>query len=165
MMARDKEVHQLQNKNTEMKTIFDRATREEVVNRINSLTENSKAQWGKMNVHQMIRHCILCEEMFLGRKKYKRAFIGRLFGRIGLKNFLKDEKPLGHNAPTGPDFKIQETGGDINSEKSQWISLIGEYGHYSNIGFVHWFFGKMTPGQIGNFDYKHIDHHLRQFNA
>lgn len=148
-----------------MKTIFDKATRDEIINRINSLNEKSNAQWGKMNVNQMIKHCILCEEMFLGRKKYKRAFMDRLFGRIGLKNFLKDEKPLSRNAPTGADFKIREAKGDLTADKAQWVSLIKEYEHYSQPVFFHWFFGKMTRVEVGDFDYKHIDHHLRQFNA
>ena len=148
-----------------MKTIFDQQTRDEIITRINALNENSAAQWGKMNVHQMMKHCILVEEMFLGRQKYKRAFIGRLFGKIALKNSLKDEKPIGRNSPTGEGFKISETGGDMASEKAKWIVLINEYAQYPDNEFVHWFFGNMTREQVGHFNYKHIDHHLRQFNA
>jgi len=40
-----------------------------------------------------------------------------------------------------------------------------EYDHYSNDGFIHPFFGKLTKEQAGYMAYKHIDHHLRQFNA
>jgi hypothetical protein len=39
------------------------------------------------------------------------------------------------------------------------------YANYSNPGFVHDFFGKMTDEQIGIFAYKHADHHLRQFGV
>ena len=46
-----------------MKSIFEKEIRDGLINRINSLTENSQAQWGKMNVYQMIRHCRLWEEM------------------------------------------------------------------------------------------------------
>lgn len=148
-----------------MKSIFDQSTRDELIQRIDSLREDSSALWGKMNIHQMLNHCILCEEMYLGRKKYKRALIGRIFGRIGLKQILKDDKPLGRNAPTGKDFKIKEGNGDFQTEKRKWISLINEYANFHNAEFEHWFFGKMTKEQIGLFDYKHIDHHLRQFNC
>ncbi len=148
-----------------MKTVFDQQTRDEIITRIHSLNENNMAQWGKMSVHQMMKHCILVEEMFLGKQKYERALIGRLFGKIGLKNFLKDEKPLSRNSPTGAGFKISEAGGDLGSEKTKWISLINEYGQFPDNQFVHWFFGNMTREQVGHFDYKHIDHHLRQFNA
>ena len=113
----------------------------------------------------MLKHCTLCEEMYLGKKKYKRAFIGRLFGRIGLKNLMKDDMPLQRNAPTSAAFKIKESDGDVNAEKKKWISLTEEYAHYSNDDFEHWFFGKMTKDQVGCFVYKHTDHHLRQFNS
>jgi hypothetical protein len=148
-----------------MKSIFDKTTRAELIYRINNLNGNSSAQWGKMNVYQMLKHCVLFEEMCLGKKKYKRAFIGRLFGKMALKNLLKDEKPFQRNAPTSADFKIKESNGDVSSEKKKWIALIEEYEHFTTDNFVHWFFGKMTKEQVGYFAYKHSDHHLRQFNA
>ena len=147
-----------------MKTVLDQATRDELIQRIESLNSQSTAQWGKMNVYQMLKHCTICDEMFLVRKQYKRAFIGRLLGKMALKNMLKDDSPMQRNAPTANDFKINETQGDIESEKKKWVSLIKEYANYSNHDFTHWFFGKMTPEQVGYFAYKHNDHHLRQFN-
>jgi hypothetical protein len=78
---------------------------------------------------------------------------------------LKDEAPIGKNAPTSPFFKISETKGNIEAEKTKWIALIEEYAHFSNHDFEHWFFGKMTKEQVGHFVYKHTDHHLRQFNC
>lgn len=147
-----------------MKTIFDKETRYGLIDRINTLNENSKAQWGKMNVYQVIKHCRIWDEMAFGKKKYRQAFIGRLFGKMALKNLIKDEKPLKRSTPTIPDLKI--TGdGDVSSEKSKWIATIKEYDHFSNDDFVHPFFGRMTKEQIGYLAYKHIDHHLRQFNA
>ena len=148
-----------------MRSVLDKATRDELIGRISTLNANSTAQWGKMNVYQMLRHCILCDEMFLGDKKYKQVFLGRLFGKRALNGFLKDETPIKKNEPTSADFKIKETSGDIETEKKKWIALVGSYANYSNNDFVHWFFGKMTKEQIGQFDYKHIDHHLRQFNC
>jgi Protein of unknown function (DUF1569) len=147
-----------------MKTIFDPATKNELIARISSLNENSTAQWGKMNVYQMVKHCVLWEEMALGKKKYKRSFIGYLFGKMALRNIIKDEKPLARNTPTVPEFKVKENG-NISDEKAKWVSLIQEYAHFSNHDFEHPFFGKMTKEQIGYMAYKHIDHHLRQFNS
>ena len=148
-----------------MKTVFDAETRNELIKRINNLNENSVAQWGKMNVYQMIKHCILADENYLGKKNYPRAFIGRLIGKIALKGMLKDDKPMGRNAPTGKDFKITETAGNLAGEKAKWIAAIREYKDFTNPYFVHWFFGKMTKEQIGFFAYKHNDHHLRQFGC
>jgi hypothetical protein len=148
-----------------MKTILDNITRDKLIRRIVSLNENSKAQWGKMNVYQMLQHCVLCEEMYLGKTSYPRTFPGRIFGRMGLKSLLKDETPIQKNAPTSPAFKIKKINGDVEATKNKWIALIQEYDQYKHDGFVHWFFGKMTKEQVGQFVYKHTDHHLRQFNA
>ena len=45
-----------------MKTIFDKAIRDAVIQRITSLNENSTANWGKMNFYQMLKHCTLYNE-------------------------------------------------------------------------------------------------------
>lgn len=148
-----------------MKTVLDQATREELMARIDMLNSKNTAQWGQMNLYQMLRHCVLCEEMYLGEKNYKRAFIGRLLGRVSLKNVLKDDRPMGRNAPTGAEFRIHEQSGDIAAEKKKWKALIEKYARFDNHHFVHWFFGKMTKEQVGQFAYKHADHHLRQFNC
>jgi len=148
-----------------MHTTFDQATRDELINRIHKLNENSTAQWGKMNVYQMVKHCRLWEEWVAGSTTNKQAFIGLLFGKMALKNILKDEKPLTRNTPTMPQLIIKENSGDMASEKKRWIALIEGYAHFSNQNFIHPFFGKMTKEQIGRMAYKHADHHLRQFNV
>lgn len=148
-----------------MKTIFDRSTREELIQRINKLNENSVGLWGKMNIFQMLKHCTLWQEMILGKKKYKQNFIGRLFGKLMLKNAVKDDTPMKRGTPTIPEFKNLEENGDVEAQKQEWISLIAEHAAFQNPDFVHPFFGKMTKEQIGYHAYKHIDHHLRQFNV
>lgn len=146
-----------------METLFDTKTREQIISRIDSLNENSIAQWGKMNVSQMMKHCSQWDEMALGKKKYKRSFIGRLFGKMALKDMMKDV-PIKKNLPTVPSFKVTENP-DVAEEKKKWLGLIDEYEHFSNDGFIHPFFGALTKEQTGYMLYKHIDHHLRQFNS
>jgi hypothetical protein len=150
-----------------MKTIFDKTTRDELINRINMLNENSNARWGKMNIYQMLKHSTLWQEWALGRGKCKQVFIGRIFGKMALKNLLKNEKPLRRNSPTSPEFRTTDVkeDGDVSSERTKWIALIGESAHFSKTHLVHSFFGRMTKEQIGYLAYKHADHHLRQFNG
>ncbi len=148
-----------------MKTIFDKETKTELVNRIDSLKENTQSQWGKMNVYQMVKHCRLWEEMMQSKINLKRPLIGRIFGRMALKTVLGNANPLKRNTPTIPSLIIKETAGDFETEKKLWISNIEKYAGFDNDNFQHVFFGKMTKEQIGQMVYKHIDHHLRQFNA
>lgn len=148
-----------------MKTIFDQTTRNELINRISTLNETSTAQWGKMNVYQMLKHCTLYEEMMLGKQKYERAFLGRLFGRMALPDFVKDETPIKRNLPTLIQLKVKEPSGNVTAERKKWMALLEEYAHLSNNEVIHSFFGKLTKEQVGYLVYKHTDHHLRQFGG
>ena len=150
-----------------MKSIFEKNIQQELIKRVNSLSAENKPQWGKMNLCQMLKHCTSWDEWTLGINKpvYKQAFIGKLFGKIGLKRITKDDSALDKNTPTTNEFKIRESECDIELEKAKWIRLIEQYQHYNNSDFIHMFFGKMTNEQIGIMAYKHADHHLRQFGA
>lgn len=150
-----------------MKTVFDKATRENLIQRINSLDKAKIAVWGKMNVYQMTKHCTIWNEWVLGQKdfNYKQDFIGKIFGKMALKSNTKDDKPIAKNMPAGKVFTVKEKDGDIETQKSIWIKQIDSYENFSNDKFIHDFFGKMTREQIGIFAYKHNDHHLRQFDV
>ena len=150
-----------------MKTIFDKVTRDELIVRIKLLNENSTANWGKMNFYQMLKHCILYDEWILGKNNpvCKQVFIGRLFGKTALKDFVGDDKQLKRNMRTLNNLKVELSSGNPASEKLKWIDLVKEFENYSNPNFIHSFFGKVTKEQIGYLDYKHTDHHLRQFGG
>lgn len=145
-----------------MNTIFNDTSTTELINRIQQLRETDTAKWGKMNSYQMLKHCTLGEEMFQGKKMYKRLFMGKLFGKMALKGILKNGSSIKKNQPTHPELVITGTG-NFENERQKWIKLLKEYDTYSNNEFVHPFFGKMTKEQIGVFVYKHSDHHLKQF--
>ena len=150
-----------------MKDIFNQNTIESFKVRIANLSEDSTAQWGKMNVYQMLKHCTENDKMMTGERQFKRLFIGRIFGKMSLKSSTKDDKPLDRNSPTHPDLVIKGNG-DVATQKQEWIKVLeGYYTKPSTTfeGFIHPFFGKMTPQQISIWAYKHIDHHLRQFGV
>ncbi len=149
-----------------MKTMWDESARRELVSRIGGVDAGKAAGWGKMNVGQMVRHCILFDEWMLGigAHEYKQSLLGKVFGRMALKSSLKDA-PMQRNMPSGAAFAVRGGDGNLEADKARWAGLIARYGSYSNPGFIHDFFGKMTEEQIGLFAYKHADHHLRQFGC
>lgn len=146
-----------------MKNLFDSTTRAELIARIHQLDEHSTAQWGKMTVYQMLKHCAKWEDMLLGKTIYKQSFFGKLVGKFALKDMMKDE-PAKHNLPTVPSFKMSGSG-DVAAAKKEWLDFLEEHTGRTPTGFVHPFFGKLTAEQAGRMAYKHIDHHLRQFNC
>ena len=102
-----------------MKTIFDELTRNELIGRINLLDADSTARWGKMNIYQMLKHCSLFDEWVLGihNPTYKQVFIGRLFGKIALKDFIGNDKPVKRNVGTLSFLKVTQADGDVALEK------------------------------------------------
>lgn len=151
-----------------MKTIFEKSMRDELISRVNALSENNKAIWGKMNVYQMTKHLNIWNQWVLGIDNnipYKQDLLGKLIGKMVLKSNTKNDKPMGKGAPAGSNFTIKEENGDFEKEKKTLIKLTEHYEHYNNPDFIHGFFGKMTEEQIGIFAYKHYDHHLRQFGV
>jgi hypothetical protein len=147
-----------------MTTIFDKTLRDALIARINTLEGTEQPQWGSMTVGQMLKHQIMYEEMFLAKRKIKRALLGYLFGKLALKDLTKNENPIKPNLPTIPAIKITGAGEDVAEGKKKWISLLEAYsllgpGHE----FFHAFFGIVTKEQAGLLVYKHVDHHLKQF--
>ena len=155
------------NSGNDFERFYKKETRDELIVRINFLNENNTAQWGKMNVYQMAKHCTIWDEWVLGKNNptYKQNFLGFIFGKMALNSSVKDDTPMKKNMPSGRDFIIKEKDGDADLQKKIWIERIADYERFSNTAFIHDFFGKMTIEQIGIFAYKHSDHHLRQFNA
>ncbi|ASK29056.1 hypothetical protein CEY12_02565 [Chryseobacterium sp. T16E-39] len=149
-----------------MKTIFETTTREELISRINALTDKNTAQWGKMNLYQMTKHCTVWNDWVLGitKHRYRQELLGKIFGKMALRSLMKEGAIMDKNVPAG-DFAIKELNGDTELQKKIWSEQIAAYEHYSNPDFIHSFFGKMKTDELGIFVYKHMDHHLRQFNA
>ncbi len=148
-----------------MKSVFNEKVRSELIHRITELNKDSKPNWGKMEVGQMIKHCVLWNEMAIGRITSKRTFSGFIFGKLALRKLIKDEKPVPKNMPTIPFLIIKDHEGDIESDKKKWIAQMNEYGQLDDYKIIHPFFGEMNKDQIGALVYKHTDHHLRQFNV
>lgn len=149
-----------------MKNLFDKDAYTEIINRINTLTPKNQRQWGKMNVAQMLAHCKEAFKMPLSDKKMPRMFMGLLIGWM-IKPKLYNESPWKQNLPTAPNFIIKDER-DFEKEKQELIGLINQFhnGSPDNVGrFPHPMFGTFTTAQWGMSMYKHLDHHLKQFNA
>lgn len=147
-----------------MQSLFDKAAYEEIINRLNNLSPESTAQWGKMNIAQMLAHCKEAFKVPLSEKKLPRMFMGRLIGWM-IKSKLYDESPWKQNLPTAPNFIIKDQR-NFNAEKKELTDLVNKFYKAGPSGiskYPHPFFGKFTADQWGKSMYKHIDHHLRQF--
>ncbi len=150
-----------------MKTIFNEADKNEILGRIDKLTPESRAIWGKMTVAQMLAHSTLAAKFGTGEliiKDSRLQFLGRLFK----KRFLgESDKAFNKNSPTAPEIKIVDPK-DFQQEKANLIAAINKVyrlGEKGSTAEKHAFFGKMTPKEWGRLNYKHTDHHLQQFGV
>ena len=147
-----------------MNSYFDDGVYDELVNRLNKLNENSKANWGKMTVSQMLYHCQMPLNIILGKEDYglKPSWFFKLFFK---KSFYSD-KPWSKNLPTAPGFKITDDK-DFEEEKNGLSKLMEELNSQRNKSEWrdHPSLGKFTKTQWGKTQYKHLDHHFRQFGV
>ena len=149
-----------------MQTIFESATRDELLRRVDSIQPGAQRQWGKMSAAQMLEHTARALEVATGRKPSTQAFVGKAISWIFKKDFL-GEKPFGKNSPTGPEFIVHDEP-DLDAARERVKTLIRELsaaGEKACDGRVHGFFGPLTGAEWGVSQYKHVDHHLRQFGA
>ena len=147
-----------------MKTLFDKGTHEEIIERLGRLAPDTERQWGKMSPSQMMEHTARALEMATGRKPMQHAFLGKAIGWIFKGSFL-GEKPFRQNSPTGPTLIIKDEP-DFESTRArleELITALHALGESGTDGNVHGFFGPLTGKQWGETQYKHVDHHLRQF--
>jgi len=147
-----------------MKTIFEKETHAELLERLDRLSPVTERKWGKMLPSQAMEHTARALEMATGDVPMQQAFIGKAIGWIFKGKFL-GEKPFPQNSPTGPTLIIKD---DPEFEATRrrlkdLITRFHELGEKGVDGNIHGFFGKLTGKQWGETQYKHVDHHLRQF--
>jgi hypothetical protein len=149
-----------------MKSIFSAADNQEIVYRIQRLGPNSRAEWGKMTVGQMLVHTQRPLRVAFGELKLKRTLIGYLFGNLARKQ-LASPVPFKKNLPTDGNF-IVKTRSDFDLEKKKLTALVQDFVKVGVNGLTkepHPFFGKLTTEEWDTLTWKHLDHHLRQFGV
>jgi len=149
----------------DFKNMFEPATHREFVDRINKLTPTTQHLWGKMNVGQMLAHCCKPLEVALGDETMKVSFVMKLFAPV-FRGVVLGKKPFKKNAPTAPDFLVTDEK-EFEKEKAHLLSLLDRFCN-SKAAMDHKdhpFFGKTSVTEWSDSQYKHLDHHLRQFGV
>jgi hypothetical protein len=138
-----------------------------VLTRIDSLSINSRPQWGKMNVAQMLAHCCVPYEKAYEENPSQPGFFKKLLLNLLVKKFVVNEVPYKRNSMTSPEFIVTDEK-DFETEKAR---LTGYIEKTRDLGISHFegkksiSFGELSASEWNNMFYKHLDHHLRQFGA
>jgi hypothetical protein len=150
-----------------VKHLFEAAVADEIRSRISGLRTDSAPQWGRMTVGQALAHCSGVLELALGDRRPPRAFIGRILGGALKRLALGNDAPMRRNSPTIQELAIRGDR-DVETERRRLLGLLERFvagGPARCTEHPHPFFGVLTPNEWATFEYKHLDHHLRQFGA
>jgi hypothetical protein len=149
-----------------MKTLFEPAAYQEILRRLESVHTDSTRQWGKMSVAQMLEHTARAVEMASGRVPRTQRPIGKVLSWAFRKRFVGPD-PFPKNQPTGPAFIVKDEP-ELQVARERLKAVLADFhaiGEAGCDGNVHGFFGKLSGREWGITQYKHLDHHLRQFGA
>ena len=150
-----------------MKNLYDPNDLETLNARIARLQPDAERQWGTLTVSQALAHCCLGIQMATDELRPKRKLIGRILGPLIKPKVIGDDEPMRRNSPTiSESIVLHEP--DFATEQARLIDLLNQFctaGPEHCTSHPHAFFGVMTPSEWAILQYKHIDHHLRQFGV
>lgn len=149
------------------KNIFDPAVKQQILQRIDSLTHESKARWGKMNVRQGLHHMGLTFRNAAGELPVKIQKGSALKKKI-MKFFLLNAPIPKGKAETLPEFNTVTNGVDPQDfalEQSNLKASIERFFASKSLAPESASGGEFTREDWGMLMYRHTDHHLKQFGA
>ena len=114
----------------------------------------------------MLCHCQNPLLVALGRKELPKPGLMKKLLFKSFKSAMYNDKLWKKNLGTPKEYKVVSDK-DFQSEKGKLLDLIDDFYAERNkeIWDPHPVFGKFTHDQWGMLQYKHLDHHLRQFGV
>lgn len=146
--------------------LFEAQVYQQCVDRVNKLTPETPAGWGKMDVAQMLAHCTEILAVANGKTLDKTPFFAKLFKGM-IRKMVVNDKPYKKNLQTHPQYRIVDAK-QFDAEKKRLLQAMATFRDENKDGpskHVHSLFGKMTHAEKGWSMYKHLDYHLAQFGA
>lgn len=134
--------------------------------RLNQLTEQSKRQWGKMDVAQMLKHIDIAYKNAIGEIPVTRHPMAFIASTYPARRLLIFGIPFQKNLPTAEEYKVKYT---LNFQvvRNEFLNTFQKVTQHANeLQFAeHPVFGKLNKEEWGALLHKHLDHHLRQFGV
>jgi Protein of unknown function (DUF1569) len=151
-----------------MTNILQAEGKEEILRRLDQLTENSQAQWGSMRVNEMLAHMNDAIKIALGMKPA--ANTSNFYTHHIMFNAAVYILPRWPNGEaTAPELNQREKGTkakDFYTEvefTKKMLDIFSE--REASKLHPHPMFGALSKKQWADLLYKHFQHHLRQFGV
>jgi hypothetical protein len=147
-----------------MRTLRDEAVRKEIVTRLQNLTPTTKPKWGRLDAHHALCHLSDTFAMSLGEVAV-RSMNRKAFQLFPLKHLILYVLPFPKGAPTPPEL-VATVPGNFDADRQRVLEQINRLAAAPNgKGPAHPFFGPLTNDEWNALQWKHIEHHLKQFGC
>ena len=150
-----------------MKNLLNEEAKQEILKRIDSLSPDTKALWGKMNVNQGMRHMTMAFDIPLGVLDPTPSKIPPM-PKWMLKFFLLNVKPPKAQAETFKEMNMVNNNinpTDFQAEKEKLKKAVQQFSKTATFIAENKLAGKFNKDEWGKLNYNHTDHHLRQFGV
>ena len=147
------------------KTIFNEADRAELLQRLDRLTPDAAARWGRMTAPRMI--CHLADSLRVSSGEFPAEFrkgpLANPVARWLLAYVVPFPKARAETAPEMLATTPSDWQADLSAARAQLLAAAerGPDGKWA----LHPAFGEVSGELYGVFIHKHFDHHLRQFGV
>jgi len=144
------------------KSLSDASSRRELLERLERLTPDAKARWGKMSAPQMVAH--LADWLLMASGELKTAARSGVLRYPPFKQLAIYWLPFPRNVMTSPELLARKPS-EWSVEQASVRERVESFEKlYSTPPWPeHPVFGTMSPRAWCVFAYRHMDHHLRQF--
>jgi hypothetical protein len=147
-----------------MPTVWDAPTRADLMRRLQTLTPEHTARWGRFSVAGMVAHLNDATRMALGELDV-RAKAPPFLRLAPVRYLFIHVLPMPRSAPTAPELLARSSLADLAAEQEGFAALFDRLGVAATLAPSHPAFGPMTRDDWGVLAHKHADHHLRQFGV
>ena len=148
-----------------MTSFWDSAAREDICRRVEQLTPDAAAQWGKFTAPKMLAH--LNDAMRMASGDLAVAPKNTPLRFWPLKQLVIYVLPFPKGAPTAPELLARCDASDLKAEQAAFRGLADRVAAKSadEAWPPHPAFGMLTHNAWGVLAWRHADHHLRQFGV
>lgn len=138
-----------------------------LVESLENLKTDSKAEWGTMTAKQMLIHLTQSSKMMhlentklLIKEKYIEKTIAFLYTDKTISRGIEIPKDIGYNFDDGITEEIEQLKTELIDSTNNMLNFLTKN---TDFRAVHPFFGELTAEQWLLFQKKHFTHHLSQF--
>ncbi|THD69907.1 DUF1569 domain-containing protein [Robertkochia marina] len=149
-----------------MKSLFEPGIKEEIISRMNSLSPGSQPQWGSMDVAQMLKHLKKTMKVATGETQLSQPPWYFKLMMPFYRSLLYNDKPWKQSLPTARELRMTDPE-NFENEQRELKETINTFLQlpFPDGKLKHPVFGWLSKEQWGKMQYKHLDHHFRQFGV